>query len=204
MTSRASCPCVLALLVVAPVVCHAQSLPQPQLSVTSATALDSIQVGQVFTVDVSLSFLPNQTALETLAATVRFDAALLGTPLLITAGAIVPDPLYNPNDFLTAHAPGLADATFQTFGINPPDFINTNGVFMSFTIQAQTPGQGAFSFDFVDALQFNPADPGNPIGIGLVGGPDLPFTVVTPAPSSLFPLLASLGLVTRRRQVVRI
>ncbi len=147
-----------------------------QLSLTApGVDLDNLPLGVPTTIHVQLSGLDVGQELDALAATVVYDGVLLGVPL-ISSGPIVPNPLDNPLDFLTSKQSGLADATFMTFGTEPSDQIVSEGTFFTFDVTPLVYGSGSLSFDFVDATQFNPNDPFDPILLYPVAGPNLTFT----------------------------
>ena len=132
------------------------------LSLSSPDDLNSVMLGQTVTVNVGLSGLAAGDELDFLAATIGYNPARFGVPS-ISPGAILPNPLDNPLDFVTFAGPGIADGSFLTFGVTSADRITGNGVFFSFAVMATSPGAGSFEFTFTDAQQFNPADPSNPI-----------------------------------------
>jgi hypothetical protein len=157
----------------------------PIVFFSSPDDLSDIQIGQIVTIRVELSGLPAGDELESLAATVQFDGAKLGAPVAITPGPILPNPLNDPLDFVTASGYGLADGNFLTSGSTSAYRVTGNGVFYTFTLSAQTAGAGQIEFDFVDALQHNSANPGQPIDPGLLADSALPFTVEIPEPTTL-------------------
>jgi hypothetical protein len=136
-------PFYVALLIAAVVsLGSAPSHADVALSIEPAGAdLSHLEVGETATVDVRLSELADDAELDTLAATVVYDKTLLSEPTM-TAGPIVPDPLDDPLDYLTAERPGYAEATFLTFGDESVDRIDENGLFFAFEFTAQTPGEG--------------------------------------------------------------
>ncbi len=72
-----------------------------QLSLTvPGVDLDNLPLGVPTTILVQLSGLGVGQELDTLAATVVYDGALLGAPS-ISSGPIVPNPLDDPLDFLS-------------------------------------------------------------------------------------------------------
>ena len=168
------------------VVLVAGSYAQGGVSVSlssNAANLNALTVGQPVTFSVHLSGLETDQELDALAVTVSYDDSLLGVPS-VSAGTITPDPLDNPLDFLVSEAPGSADATFLTFGTDLADHIVSDGAFFSFEATALSAGSGSLSFDFVDATEFNPDDPLDPILLAAGEGPALSFTTV-PEPTSL-------------------
>ena len=137
-----------------------------------------LYVGQTATVDVRLDGLQPGWQLDALAATVLYDESLLSAPT-ISPGPIVPNPLADPFDFLVWEEPGIAEGFFLTMGTEPSEFVATNGTF--------------FSFDFVDASTFNPADPFDPIPLNPLAGAPLPFIVV-PEPTTVSLVLVFVSL----------
>ena len=93
---------------------------------TTAPDLNNLTVGQKLTLDVNLSGIGSPADnLDFLAATVKFDSSLLGTPT-ITPGSIVPD----LSGFKSAATAGLADANYDAlFAAGKP--IASNGAFYS-------------------------------------------------------------------------
>ena len=178
------------------------------LSIEPAGAdLGHLAIGQTATIEVRLSGLAPGGELDTVAATLTYDASRLGEPRIVP-GPIVPDPLDDPLDFLTAEKAGYVEGTFLTFGKTSADRIRANGLFFSFDVTALAPGQGAFRFDFVDATAPNPDDPFDPLPVTVQTNGPVSFTVV-PEPSSVF-LLAIMGAAigaggvrARRRRMVK-
>ena len=199
---------VAPLVVVVVLLGGVSSQADVMLALESAGAdMGHLAVGQTATIAVRLSGLEPGDELDTLAATVGFSGSLLGEPSIM-AGPIVPDPLDAPLDFLTAEKPGYVEGTFLTFGKTPADRIRANGLFFSFDVSALAPGQGEFSFDFVDATAPNPDDPFDPLPVTVQTSGPVSFTVV-PEPSSVL-LLAIMGaaigaggLRVRRRRMVK-
>ncbi len=164
----------------------------PLLSLASAPAdLSNLTPGQVVSFQVLLSGLEMGQELEFLAATVGYDSALLSPPLL-TEGPIVPD----VTGFQKIEAAGLADANYDSLFAMTGSRISSNGAFFSFEVTVLNFGEGTVAFRFIDALQFNSDDPGNPLEPDLEQGLALAFAVpgatVIPEPSSC--VLLGLGL----------
>ncbi|MCI0462604.1 MAG: PEP-CTERM sorting domain-containing protein [Gemmataceae bacterium] len=177
---------VVVLLAVRP--CGASLL----LSLSSAPAdLSNLTPGQVVSFQVLLSGLEMDQELEFLAATIGYDSALLSPPML-TAGPIVPD----VTGFQKIEAAGLADANYDSLFAMTGSHIVSNGTFFSFDVTVQGFGSGSIAFEFTDALQFNPQDPGTPLDPELEQGSALAFaspaTTVIPEPASY--VLLSLGI----------
>jgi hypothetical protein len=154
--------------------------------------------GRQVTFDVTLSGLDvaGNQQIGTLGATLSFDANLLGTPLSIGAGSIVPD----TSAFLISPGAGVADASYSEAFSSTSASITTNGLFFQFTVVAQSDlGSGNISFSFVDAF-----DP-NFNSLSISGGPELPFQVISqavPEPGTLF-LAASGAVLLALRQARR-
>ena len=160
--------------------------------------LSQLRVGDTATIEVRLGGLQSGQELDALSATVIYDSALLDDPT-IAAGAILPNPLDDPWDFLTFAQPGHAEGSFLTFGTDTAAHVTSDGLFFSFDVTATDVGGGTFTFDFTDATQFNPDDPFEPIYVWVEEGEPLAFTVV-PEPAALALLTLAAGwLLTRRR-----
>jgi hypothetical protein len=146
---------------------------------SSTANLNALTPGQQVTFDVNLSGLTGGQQIGTLGATLIFDQNLLGTPLAINPGAIIPD----TSGFVTSPGGGVADASYSFIFANSSAPITSNGGFFTFTVAAQnTSGSGSVSFSFVGAsdTSFN--------NITINAGSALPFQVVAtstvPEPSS--------------------
>jgi hypothetical protein len=143
--------------------------------------------------------------LVSLTSSVLFSDSLLGMPLSISPGDIVP----NAADFLDVGLPGQADGSFLTFSTEPVDFIATNGVFYSFEVQAQAAGSGVFAFDPLALIgeQYDPQDPFLAILRDVQAGADLPFQISgggpapIPAPSAFGMVLLGVACLRRRRSI---
>ncbi len=198
---------VIAIVVTCLVCTAALSHADVQISLTAPGGdLDNLPLGVPTTILVQLSGLGVGQELDTLAATVVYDGALLGVPS-VSSGPIIPSPLDDPFDFLTVEQSGLADATFLTFGAESSDRIVSEGTFFTFDVIALALGSGSLYFDFIDATQFNPDDPFDSIPLNPVAGPSLGFTVVVPEPASSTLLMGFLVLAAglgRRRPIRRL
>jgi hypothetical protein len=159
--------------------------------VNTGPDLTNLTVGDTASLEVTLSGLNPGDEVDFLAATVKFNPADFGTPT-VTPGPIVPD----TTGFVSAGSgPSLADAFYDDLvALSGADIVD-NGVFYSFTIQAQTPGKGTVFFEFVDSLGTDGT--GAPLPT-VTGTPDhLDFVIhgsaATPEPSSglLFGALAA-------------
>jgi len=164
---------------------------------SSNADLSALTAGQSITFDVNLSGLDvtgGQT-LGSLEGTVAFDGTLLGQPLSISPGAIVPP---DPSGFLPALDSGKADASYLGSAL-----ITANGTFFSFTVVVQpgVTGSGVLSLDpnnggFVSAYDANL----NPVAIA--PGADLPFSVgaaaAVPEPDTLVIAVIALAIILAR------
>lgn len=171
------------------------------LTLVPSADLSAFEIGQTVSVDVVLSGLEAGTRLELLSATVGFPATSFQIPLSITRGAVVPQPLADPLDFLTIRDSGIADISFQTNSPLAEKQITTNGVFASVLLRASAIGPGEIAFTFTSAFAFNPGSPNEPTEVVIEAGPALRFDVVVPEPSLSIPgaLVVCLGLARRRR-----
>lgn len=161
----------------------------PLLSLsTDAPDLSSLALGQSFDVQVLLSGLNPGDTLDFLAATVVFDASVLGTPTL-AIGPIVPD----LTGYIQSALPGLADASYDDLFAASGSPIAANGLFYSFGVTVQGSGQGTIAFDFVDSSGSDAS--GAPLPT-VIAGNTLSFSTVSgvPEPSS-FVLLGTGALV---------
>lgn len=167
----------LALIVLLTAQVRANSVLTMDLS--SPDNLANLTVGQTFTINVSLGALAPGERLQSLTGAVEFPAAMLGTPQLIAAGAIVPNPLADPLDFQSVNAPGQADAIFVTFSPNASEQITANGVFYSFTLKALAVGSGQISLNGLGLIgeQFVPGDVPVSILRPIQPGAPLSFTI---------------------------
>jgi hypothetical protein len=181
--------------------CMAGGLTLSVVEDPSSTAdLSKLTAGQSVTFDVNLSGLDvagGQT-LGTLGGTVAFDGSLLGQPVSISPGAVVPD----LSGFLPALASGTADASYLSLFSNSGDLITANDTFFSFTVvvQPSVTGSGVLSLDpsnggYVAAFDSN----FNPLTIA--SGPDLPFSVgaaAVPEPHTLIMAVIALAIISTR------
>jgi hypothetical protein len=159
----------------------------PMLALSSdAPDLNHLAVGQSFNVQVSLSGLNPGDTLDFLAATVLFEATVLGTPTL-AIGPIVPD----PTGFAPSALPGLADASYDDLFAASGSPITANGLFYSFGVTVQSAGQGTISFDFVDSSGSDAS--GAPLPVVNAGGP-LTFATATAVPEPSSWLSLGIGL----------
>lgn len=199
-------PSRLGVLVCAGLLCAAShSASAAAISLSSAADLQSLAIGTPVTISVSVSGIEPGQTLSLLGATVVFDGLLFSLPS-ITPGAIVPNPLSDPLDFLSSSDLGLADASFFTFSTSPMEQVSANGEFYSFTVTPQQEGSGTFEFSFVDAGAFDPENPEVPAYIDIEAGLPLSFQIVTvPEPSTA--LMSVLGILFlmgfRRHRVAR-
>lgn len=159
----------------------------PVLSLSSdAPDLNNLVVGQSFNVQVSLTGLNAGDALDYLAATVAFDASVLGTPTL-TIGPVVPD----PTGYVQSALPGLADASYDDLFAASGSPIAANGLFYSFSVTVQGAGSGTIAFDFVDS---SGSDASGAALATVTAGDPLNFaTAAVPEPSGLILLAVGLG-----------
>jgi len=127
--------------------------------------------------------------LDSLAATVGYDSALLGIPIVLP-GSILPTTLDDPLDLLITADLGFADVAFLTFGLDAADHIGGNGVFFSIEVTALALGSGDIAIDFVGATRFNAANPNDPVVLPIDRGLSLPFAIV-PEPGGLALVTAS-------------
>jgi hypothetical protein len=183
--------------------CMASSLTLSVVQDPSSHAdLSALMAGQSVTFDVNLSGLDvtgGQT-LGSLGGTVAFDDTLLGQPLSISPGAVVPD----RSGFLTAPVPasGMADASYVSLFSTSGDLITVNGTFFSFTLVVQpgVTGSGVLSLNpsnrgFVAAFDAN----NNPVAIA--PGADLFFSVgaaAVPEPHTLVMAVIALAIIPAR------
>lgn len=164
---------------------------QISFSLSSPDNLNNLTVGSTATFHVSLSGVTSGQELDSAAAVVLFDSSLLDVTS-ITAGAIVPNPLSNPLDFVSGSAPGLADATFFTLSPTTAHHLLADGVLFSFQAEVLGAGNGSVSFDFVDATEFTGSGPQGTLSA--VASQPLNFISVVPEPSSVALALGSIAV----------
>jgi len=191
--SRIALICIALLAIAQPA--RADLLLAVSQDPSSTADLNALTPGEQVAFDVTLSGLTTGQQIGTLGATLVFDPSLLGAPLSVTPGAIVPD----ITGFLTAPvpSPGVADASYEFLFANSLAPITSNGVFFQFTVAAQGPAaSGSISFQYVDAYDTSNSD------IPINGGPALPFQVVTsvPEPNTLL-VVAFVGSLLSIRHV---
>jgi hypothetical protein len=166
----------------------------PLLTFSSdAPDLQQLHVGDTVSFTVSLSGLNPGDRLDYLSADVMFDGSLLGTPLVLTPGGIVPDALGFFSGVNTGLATGLYDILLA--GTAP---IDANGPFFTFTVQALRPGSGTLAFDPIpSSVGFDGQDAVLP---DVLAGADLPYQIVgaqpVPEPTTLMLLTMSAGALT--------
>ena len=165
---------------------------------SSGVNLSQLRVGDTATIEVRLSGLQAGQELDALSATIIYEDLLLSSPV-IASGPIIPDPLDDPWDFITLADPGHAEGSFLTFGTDTAAHVTSNGVFFTFDVTATDVGAGAFSFDFVDATQFNSSDPFDPIYVPVDAGEPLAFTVVPEPVSFMLVAIGTILLLMRRK-----
>lgn len=184
------------LSLVASLVLCASAIAQPRLDLSASLPGSEFKVGREVLVDVSLSGLTAGQQLNLLGTTLSFNGTLLGTPVSITRGTIVPATLADPTDFLSSLDSGSADASFATFTTNTTQMIATNGLFFRSRIIPVEAGVGTITFAFADARRFDGVTPGG-VDAGLVAGTAFNFTVgyanetcpeATPIGDGAFPL----------------
>ncbi len=105
---KATFQAVIATLVLLGAASNGHGITSLSLSSTAAD-LDNLLVGQMVMFQVELFGLELSQELDSLAAMVLYDPGLLGEPT-ISPGGIVPDPLYDPLDFMTFSGPATARA----------------------------------------------------------------------------------------------
>ncbi len=166
------------------------------LSLSSASDVNQLAVGQTVTFDVVLSGIdPSDpsTFLSFLAANVKEDTALLSAPIAVTPGTAVPEPLnFDGEPLPDGSADAFYDSGFSTPASSP---IAGNGIFFSFTVTAQSVGTGTISFtpdsvaatfasDLVQNDQFAPDT--TPLTFTVLGQ-----AAAVPAPGALALLLSA-------------
>jgi hypothetical protein len=186
---------ILQFCVAGAIVIAAGSAPAtPGLSLSSPADLAHLHVGDTVAFQVSLTSLGAGQELDSLSATVIFGGGILGTPT-VSAGTIIPSPLADPYDLLMGASGGQVDVSFMTYSAAAAGHIRSDGPFCTYYSQVLAPGTGSVSFDFVDATQYNTADPSNPIGLTVGQGDPLSLTALSVSEPSALALLAACGAV---------
>lgn len=119
--------------------------------------------------------------LDFLGITVTMNAFRMGTPNPVLRGGIVPTPGASTTDFLTARAPGLADASFLSPGTLSTQRITSDGIFFTFDVTPQRAGIVPITITFAEATLYNPLDPESPTPIAIAAAGVLEVTVFCPA-----------------------
>ena len=169
------------------------SLTQARAGVTltlSSTTPDllHLHIGDTVEVDVTLSGLVPNDTLDFLAADVKFDGTLFGTPTSVVAGPIVPD----LTGFSHGASSGLGNGNYDDLFANSGTPITSNGVFFFFIVKAQAAGSGTVAFGNLTNGAFLNGGFVDPTAANT-----LPFTIVSntavvPEPSTL--LLGAIGV----------
>ena len=180
---RTACRRCLPALATAAIIAALASSAAADLNATITTDADTTNLflQQPVVFEVAISGLEPGQQLDFLGITVAMDAYRMGTPNPITRGGIVPTPGADPSDFLTARAPGIADASFYCSGTLPTQRITSNGTFFTFTLTPQHAGSVPLEITFADALLHNPADPESPIPLTITAAGTLEVVVFCPA-----------------------
>ncbi len=131
--------------------------------------------------EVVVSGLQPGQQLDFLGVTVSTDAYRMGTPDPILRGGIVPTPGASASDFLTARAPGIADASFYSSGTQPNHRITADGVFFTFDLTPRHAGVAPIRITFAEAMLHNAADPESPIPITIAAADQMEVVVFCPA-----------------------
>jgi hypothetical protein len=159
------------------VVLGAGAYAQPiSISLAPSADVSRLRVDQVFTLDVMVSGLQVGTELMFLGATLTFDAATLGTPVIVARGPIVPASS-GSDVFLTTVEAGLVDVSFRSFEVPPGQGIATDGRFFRATLRPTEAGVGAFALTFAGAFRPDPADPDRVIEVPVQVPEPLSYTV---------------------------
>ena len=155
----------------------AQAVPLPTVSLSTASDLSSLSLGDVVTIDVVLSGLLLGDELEYL-------SAAIDTQLFMPLASPTAGPIADPLNFTGASLPGGVDGFFDSFfGLNPGANITSDGIFYSFSLKAATLGSGEISISSaLVAIDLDPmlpdfADP-------TATGDPLQFTII-PEPGAL-------------------
>ncbi len=136
---------------------------------------------QPFTVEFVLAGLEPGQQLDFVGITLTMDSYRMGTPGPITRGEMVPTPGASPSDFLSARAPGVADASFFCSGTLESHRITNDGIFFTCNLTPQHAGEVSIQVSFADALLHNAADPDSPIPLPIAAAGSLDVTVFCPA-----------------------
>jgi len=151
------------------------------LSLSSTPAdLSNLAVGQSVTVEVTLNVGDSPTGdLGLLAATVQWNGALLGTPVISDG------PIVDPTGVLKTEGLGIADYLYDNLFAISGNPISVDGLFFSFTVTALAAGSGMLEFSFVggDDTNFNP--------VNILASSGLPFSIASATPSTPVPEPAS-------------
>lgn len=157
-----------------------------------------LNVGETALIDIVLTGVDTGESLDSLAATVSVGP--VARALGVTAGDILPSPLNDPSDLVTALNGSVADVAFLTFGTSTADQILGDGFFFTLEIEAQAVGASELSFTFADATLFNSANPDEPLAVQLTPGNDLTIEVVVPEPASAALAVGGLAAVASYRR----
>ncbi len=169
-----------------------------ELRLSSSSDLQNLNVGDTFTIDVLLEDLSSGDELQMLSAGVDVGSPLLSRPATVRAGGLITDAA----TFDSSSEDGFVDAIVDVAPGNSEGRIRGDGTFFSIDLTAANPGSGTVSFDFVDALQYDPNDPTRPTEFGISSGPGLDIVVrggaqVIPLPAGFasgMSLMGALGL----------
>jgi len=159
----------------------APALADFTISLRTDANTSNLYLDQAFTVEVVVSGLEPGQELSFLGVTVTADAFRVGTPGNILPGDIVPAAMASPMDFLTARAPGMADASFESSGMLSAQRVTSDGVFFTFELTPQHAGDISIEVSFADALLHNPDDPTEPIPVEIVPPEPLGAVIFCPA-----------------------
>ncbi|MDQ3439341.1 MAG: hypothetical protein M3478_03215, partial [Planctomycetota bacterium] len=129
---------------------------------------------------------------------VDVSSPLFSRPATVRLGNLITD----PTAFDSLSEDGFVDAIVDVAPGNSEGRIRGEGTFVSIDLVAATPGSGTVSFDFVDALRYDPNNPSRPMEFGISSGPGLDVVVrrggqVIPLPAGFasgMSLMGALGL----------